>query len=158
METVSSYELVEEYATQIEPLLLLAQKAYGSRERIGVAHDASRKYTELLTEFQERGGSLPLLAKKLSVNYSGMRRRVAMRNTFASSLKIKSNKKSLEEIEASLARVLLAKSLSTDDYHNQLADEYRLGIPLSVLARHLGLSSAAPLYYGVQRSIQRNTR
>ena len=47
------------------------------------------------------------------------------------------------------------KQKSVDDYHDQLAKEYQAGISLSNLAKAMGLSSAAPLYYGVQRSLQR---
>lgn len=159
MQITNSHELVEEYAERIEPLLHLAQKAYGSRSRSGAEHDASRKYTELLAEFQLKGGSLPLLAKRLKVAYAGMRRRVAMRDISASSFRpTTTTRREPEEIEAARERVLSAKSLGTDAYHDQLAKEYRSGIAFSVLARSLKLSSAAPLYYGVQRSIQRNTR
>lgn len=159
MHVINSGELVEEYAQKIEPLLPLAQKAYGSRSRRGPEHDASRTYTALLSEFQSRGGSLPLLAKRLKVAYAGMRRRVAMRDISASSFRpTTTTRRTPEEIEESAQRVLFAKALDTDAYHDQLAKEYRSGIAFSVLARELGLSSAAPLYYGVQRSIQRNTR
>jgi hypothetical protein len=158
METISSSELVEQYAKEIEPLLPLAQKAYGSRERPGPEHDASRKYTALLSEFQEMGGSLPLMAKRLNVAYAGIRRRVAMRHISASSFKPKFTKKNVEEVDKALERVLKAKKEGTDSYHDQLATEYFSGMAFSVLARRMGLSSAAPLYYGVQRSIQRNTR
>jgi hypothetical protein len=158
MYATDSQQLVEEYAARIQPILSLAQKAYGARSRPGAEHDASRAYTALLAEFQERGGSLPLLAKKLKVAYAGIRRRVAMKDINPSSFKPRTTKKSKEEISESAIRVLLAKSVDTDVYHDQLAKEYRSGVAFSVLARELGLSSAAPLYYGVQRSIQRNTR
>jgi hypothetical protein len=49
-----------------------------------------------------------------------------------------------------------AKARDVDTYHDQLAEEYKSGISLSNLAKEMGLSSAAPLYYGVQRSLQRN--
>lgn len=159
MQIINSAELVEEYAQRIEPLLPLAQKAYGSRSRRGPEHDASRAYTALLSEFQSRGGSLPLLAKRLKVAYAGMRRRVAMRDISASSFRPRTTtRREPEEIIQATQRVLIAKDKGTDEYHDQLAKEYRSGIAFSVLARSLGLSSAAPLYYGVQRSIQRNTR
>lgn len=158
MQTINSHELVEEYAVQIEPILQMAQKAYGSRNRTGPHHDASRKYTVLLTEFQDRGGSLPLLARRLGVAYAGMRRRVAMRDISASTFKPKNSLRTKEDIKASAQRVMDAKSRDTDTYHDQLAKEYRSGIAVSVLAKELGLSSAAPLYYGIQRSIQRTGR
>jgi hypothetical protein len=62
---------------------------------------------------------------------------------------------SKEDVERSATRVLKAKEKSVDDYHDQLAKEYQAGISLSNLAKAMGLSSAAPLYYGVQRSLQR---
>jgi len=153
---IVSQELVQEYAKQIRPLLPLAQKAYGSRTRASAEHDASREYTDLLAEFQMRGGSLPLLAWELGVAYTGVRRRVAMRGVSATALKPSVTLKTADEIEVASERVLQAKLIGTDAYHDQLAKEYRSGIALSVLARKIGLSSAAPLYYGVQRSIQRN--
>jgi hypothetical protein len=53
-------------------------------------------------------------------------------------------------------RVKQAKEIGIDQYHDQLAKEYKLGVSMSFLARELGLSSAAPLYYGVQSSMKRN--
>lgn len=156
MQTFTSYELVEQYAEKIQPILSLAQKAYGARTRLGPEHEASREYTLLLSEFQSKGGSLPLLAKHLGVNYAGVRRRVAMKDISASSFKPNTTRKTEEDINESIERVLYAKSQGTDAYHDQLAKEYRTGIAISVLAKKMGLSSASPLYYGIQRSIQRN--
>ena len=42
-------------------------------------------------------------------------------------------------------------------YHNQIAEEYKSGFSLQDLAKGLGLSSAAPLYYGAQRSLQKGS-
>jgi hypothetical protein len=60
-----------------------------------------------------------------------------------------------QDIKSAAQRVQRAKAQDVDAYHDQLAAEYKAGISLSNLAKELGLSSAAPLYYGVQRSIQR---
>jgi hypothetical protein len=150
-----SQELVEEYAVLIEPILPIAKKAYGSRTQDTPAHDASREYTRLLTEFYSKGGSLPLLAKRLHVAYAGVRRRVVMNDISVSLVKPKIRVKD-QDIRSSALRVNKAKAQDVDAYHDQLAEEYRAGISLSNLAKELGLSSAAPLYYGVQRSIQRN--
>jgi hypothetical protein len=147
-------ELVQEYKTKIEPILPLAKKAFGSRSQTTPAHNASREYTRLLIEFSKRGGSLPQLAKELKVAYAGVRRRVVMDDVTVSSIKPKI-RASKEDVERSARRVEKAKEKSVDDYHDQLAKEYQAGISLSNLAKALGLSSAAPLYYGVQRSIQR---
>jgi len=150
-----SQELVDEYATKIEPILTIAKKAYGSRSQDTPEHIASREYTRLLTEFHSKGGSLPLLAKRLHVAYAGVRRRVVMDNISVSVVKPKVRVKD-QDIRSSALRVNKAKSENVDSYHDQLAEEYRAGISLSNLAKELGLSSAAPLYYGVQRSLQRN--
>jgi hypothetical protein len=61
-----------------------------------------------------------------------------------------------QDMRSAALRVNKAKSQDVDAYHDQLAQEYKAGISLSNLAKELGLSSAAPLYYGVQRSLQRN--
>jgi hypothetical protein len=147
-------ELVEEYKVKIEPILPLAKKAFGSREQVTPAHNASREYTRLLIEFQKRGGSLPQLAKELKVAYAGVRRRVVMNNVAVAAIK-PTARASKEDLNNSADRVRKAKEISVDAYHDQLAKEYQSGISLSNLAKALGLSSAAPLYYGVQRSLQR---
>lgn len=61
-----------------------------------------------------------------------------------------------QDIVGAAQRVTKARNKDGDLYHDQLAEEYKAGISLSNLAKELGLSSAAPLYYGVQRSLQRN--
>jgi len=149
-------ELIEEYVAKIEPILPMAKKAYGARNQNTPAHDASREYTRLLKEFHIRGGSLPKLAKRLDVAYAGVRRRVVMSEVVVSSIRPKDRVKD-QDIKAAANRVRIAKQGSVDQYHDQLADEYKSGISLSNLAKELGLSSAAPLYYGVQRSIQRHS-
>jgi hypothetical protein len=154
MERTMSKELVEEYALLIEPLLPLAKKAYGSRSQNTPAHHASREYTRLLQEFQSKKGSLPMLAKRLSVAYAGVRRRVVMSDISVSIAKPKSRLKD-QDITSAVRRVRFAKEQGVNQYHDQLSDEYKSGISLSNLAKELGLSSAAPLYYGVQRSLQR---
>ena len=148
-------ELVVEYTDKITPILPLAKKAYGSRSQTTPAHEASRRYTDLLVEFQEKGGSLPQLAASLKVAYPGLRRRVVMRDVSISSIKPKTRATKQENIDAS-QRVKAAKEIGVDQYHDQLAEEYRKGVSLSAMARELGLSSAAPLYYGVQSSLKRN--
>jgi hypothetical protein len=150
-----SNELVEQYAQLIQPHLEDAKKAYGARTQNSPAHNASREYTRLLIEFRNKGGSLPLLAKRLKVAYAGVRRRVVMNEINVSNIKPQTKIRG-EAVKESAQRVRTAKAQGTDQYHDQLADEYKSGISLSNLAKELGLSSAAPLYYGVQRSLQRN--
>jgi hypothetical protein len=135
----------------------MAKKAYGSREQTTPAHEASREYTRLLTEFHDKGGSLPKLAKALHVAYAGMRRRVVMQDVSVSSVKPRVRAKT-EDLTDSMISVKAAKAMGVDEYHDQLAAEYEAGVSLSMLARSMGLSSAAPLYYGVQRSLQRRAK
>jgi hypothetical protein len=152
-----STDLISEYRTKIEPILPMAKKAYGSREQTTPAHEASREYTRLLTEFHDKGGSLPKLAKALHVAYAGMRRRVVMQDVSVSSVKPRVRAKT-EDLTDSMISVKAAKAMGVDEYHDQLAAEYEAGVSLSMLARSMGLSSAAPLYYGVQRSLQRRAK
>jgi hypothetical protein len=147
--------LVREYKEKIEPILPLAKKAYGSRKQKTPAHEASRKYTELLSEFQSKGGSLPELARELNVAYAGVRRRVVMKNVAVASVRPKVRILDQESVILAAERVKKSKENGVSSYHDQLAKEYENGIPMSGLARGLGLSSAAPLYYGIQRSLQR---
>jgi hypothetical protein len=62
----------------------------------------------------------------------------------------------MEGVQEAVQRIQAAKSIGVDAYHDQLAAEYRSGISLAGIARELGLYSSAPLYYGVQRSLQRH--
>ena len=144
--------LVEEYAELIRPHLELAKRAYGSRTQTTPAHVASREYTRLLVEFHGKGGSLIDLSKKLEVAYSGVRRRVFTADVpSVKSARKQRSKIDQQTIESAVDRVTFARSLSTADYHRQLHEEFMNGIPMNLLARSLGISNAAPLYYGVQR-------
>lgn len=149
-------ELTKSYAAKIKPLLPLAKKAYGSRDQDTPAHAASKEYTRLLIEYKNSGGSLPEIARVLKVAYAGVRRRVAMAEVKVSLSKPSRRAKSTAaEVRKAADRVQKAKRVSSEKYHEQLVIEYENGISLSALSKVLGLSSAAPLYYGVQRAIQR---
>lgn len=147
-------ELVEEYAQLIEPILPLAQKAYGTRTQNTPQHEASREVTRLLSEFYyEHRGSLPKLASRLQANYSGFRRRVVMKDVSVSDIHVKT-KHDRQLVADAAERVRKAKTEGGDRYHEQLLAERRRGVSLTTLADELGLSSAAPLYYGVQIGLQ----
>jgi hypothetical protein len=148
--------LVDEYKAKIDPILPMAKKAYGARTQNTPAHIASREYTQLLTEFYNRGGSLPALAIALDVAYAGIRRRIIMQDVMVSKVKPRMKPKT-ENIEDSITRIRDAKPGTAIEYHDAIAKEYEDGVSLAAIARGLGLSSAAPLYYGVQRSLQRRT-
>lgn len=149
--------LVEEYAEKIAPLVPLAQKAYGAKSQNTPAHQASREYTRLLVEFVDKKGSLTLLARRLEVSYAGIRRRVITANLPPMTNK---EKRSVDQetIDAAVQRVSEAKKISTRRYHAQLAKEYyETGVSLSAIAKGLGAANTGPLYYGVQRHVQRTS-
>jgi hypothetical protein len=157
MEERMTTALLEEYTQKITPILPAAKKANGSRKKATPEHDASREYTKLLVEYYNRGGSLPQLATALGVAYSGIRRRVVMNDVSIDSLKSPLKiAYTAEDIQDAAQRVKQAKSEGQIQYHDQLALEFSNGIPLAPLSKAIGLTGAAPLYYGVQRSIQRN--
>jgi transposase-like protein len=153
---MSKIELAKEYAEKIRPLLPLATKAYGPKNQKTAAHEASRKYTDLLVEYTNKGGSLLYLAQELDVAYSGVRRRVFTSNIPAMTNNNARKKNDPAKIEAAVTRVKNARLKGTQKYHAQLAHEYyKNNISLSAIAKGLGIKNAAPLYYGVQRHITR---
>ena len=143
-------ELVAQYTKKIQPIVEDAKKAYGARTQSTPAHRASRLYTNLLVEYYEKGGSISLLAESLGVTYAGIRRRITTAKTQIPAV---ARRKGLTEeaIEASLERIKSARNKGPAKYHAQLAKERENGIPLSAIAKGLGISNPAPLYYGVQR-------
>lgn len=156
MTEIASDDLIETYVSLIEPHIDLAKKAYGAKSQSTPAHEASREYTRLLVEFHSNGGSLIKLAKRLNVSYSGVRRRVFTSDV--PSVKTTRKQRSLVDqrmIDDAAARVTDAKIVSVERYHEQLHNEYYSGIPMNVLAKALGISNAAPLYYGIQRHYKR---
>lgn len=149
-------ELKDHYLKQIQPLVDLAKRAYGAKNLKSPAHDASREYTRLLKEYRDNGGDLVELAGELGVAYSGIRRRVTMANTPTITNGRTKSKATPEEISAAVMRVAVAKCKGSRTYHAQLAEEYfDNGISLSALAKGLGISNSFPLYYGVQRHVNR---
>jgi hypothetical protein len=148
--------ITEEYAEKMRPLLPLAQKAYGAKDQNTPAHNASRQYTELLVEFSKNGGSLSDLAVVLGASYSGMRRRIFTAEMPTMKNSHPRRKHDQETIDAAVERVRDARKYGPVKYHEQLAAEYYgNGISLSAIAKGLGITNAAPLYYGVQRHAQR---
>ncbi len=142
---------LEHYAQQIEPLLPLAKRAYGSRDTVSPQHDASREYTRLLVEYYADGkGSLLDMAKRLGVQYAGVRRRVTTADVPASSHR--SRRKFPEEVyDAAVKQILAAKAEGTYEYHLMLYNQWEAGLSMAKIAKKMGLSSANPIYYGVNR-------
>lgn len=145
-----------DYIARLEKLLPLAKRAYGSRTNETPAHQASREYTALVTEYYENGGSLVALASELGVSYAGLRRRV-MTNSLPVLPPRPRTRMPQELVDEAVERVRNAKvNGSTEDYHAQLAEEYTNGVSLAKIAKGLGISSSQPLYFGVQRALIRN--
>ena|SRR6478735_2046071 len=142
---------LERYAQLIEPLLPLAKKAYGSRDTVSPQHDASREYTRLLVEFYNGGeGSLLDMAKRLNVQYAGIRRRVVNDGVQASSHRPR-RKFPQEVYDAAVKQILEARELGTYEYHLMLYNQYEAGLSMTKIAKMMNLSSANPLYYGINR-------
>jgi transposase-like protein len=143
----------EEYAELMEVYLPLARKAYGSRATKSPQHTASRRYTELLVEFYSKGGSLLKLAERLGVTYAGIRRRI-LTDEIPAAPKGKKSRSTAEEVTQAAVRVKYAQATEgSTAYHNQIRQEYEVNkISLAKLAKELGLSSANPLYYALNRS------
>jgi hypothetical protein len=151
-------DLADEYASKMQPYAEMAKKAYGARDTDSEAHEASREYTRLLVEYHQKGGKLSQLGKRINASYPGLRRRIVTNSANVSSLRPETRVPSgQQDIQGAATRVLVARASGSDSYHDQLRKEYESGISLSKLAKSLGLSSAAPLYYGVQRSMQRQS-
>lgn len=148
---MSSDTLTRDYAEKIEPLLPLAKRAYGSRSQSSPAHDASREYTRLLVEYSERGGNISAIARELGVTYAGVRRRVVTAKLPTSPYRRPRMKYSEEEIQRAADRITAARERGgSEAYHEAIVREYERGVSLAAVAKCLGLSSAGPLYYGVQ--------
>ena len=146
-------ETFEYYAIQMEPLLPLARTAYGSRATKSPQHDASREYTRLLVEFYRSGGSLIKLAARLKVTYAGIRRRI-LTDEIEAKPKGKNSMSNDLEIQQAATRVRFAHTTGgSEGYHEQIRYEYEVNkISLAKLAKNLGLSSANPHYYALNRS------
>lgn len=150
---LTSYQLTltAEYAPKMRPLLELATKAYGARSTESPAHEASREYTRLLVEFSDKGGSLLHLAKELGVQYSGMRRRVMASSLPDLTRGAPSRTISEDVYDEAVAIIAAAKDRTPKDYHLALKKAYDDGLSLFHIAQRLGMSSANPLYFGVNR-------
>lgn len=144
-------ELLDAYAPTLATLLPLARTAYGSRDLDTPQHTASREYTKFLCEFYEKGGSLLDLSRRLGVTYASLHRRVTTRSLAPRTTGAR-GRHSDEEYSQAVSEILRAKAVSTEEYHLCLKRHYDDKYSLARIARELGLSSANPLYYGVNRA------
>jgi len=142
--------MTQEYAALVAPLLPLAVRAYGSRDTVSPQHDASREYTRLLCEYYAKRGSLLDMAAALGVTYAGLRRRVTTASLKPSSGRART-KYPQEVYDAALAEIIVAKLTSTEEYHLALHKYFEAGLSMAKVADMLGLSSANPIYYSINR-------
>jgi len=148
--------LIAQYVEKLAPLVSLAQKAYGRKNQITPAHNASREYTQILVEYHKTGGSLVRLGKALKVSYSGIARRVAMADGPPISNSSARSRATPLEVHLAVERVKSAKLGPSRQYHAQLAHEYYNNhISLAAIATGLGIKNSFPLYYGIQRHLKR---
>lgn len=145
-------DILDEYIQPLTELAPMAMKAFGSRATDSTAHDASAKYTALLVEYTDKGGSLLMLAEALKVTYPALRRRV-MTATIAPLPRSTRSKKD-DYAHTTLAKHLQTIKLTcpTKEYHDTIRRAYDDGFSLNKLARFMGLKSAYPLYYGLNKS------
>lgn len=143
-------EIFEQYVEAMLPLLELAKRAFGSRDIISPQHDASREYTRLLKEFYNGKGSLLKLADRLGVNYAGLNRRVKTADLKPSSGRTR-HKFTEQEYAQEVAGIELAKTQGVETYHMALLGAYDKKMSLAKIAKDMGLSSANPLWYGVNK-------
>lgn len=149
-------ELLSIYA---EPLLKLkpeAEKAFGSRATDSDKHYVSHKYTNLLKEYADKGGSLLMMAKALDVTYPALRRRVMTAEV--KPLDRHHRSKATADQYAFAVQTLTPLRMgvgTTEEYHDALLKCYNDGLSINHLAKELGLKSAYPLYYGINKARMR---
>lgn len=142
---------IDAYAARIRPLLPLATQAYGRRDTISPAHDASREYTKILCEYVAEGGSLPKLADSLGVAYAGLRRRVTNAQ-LPPVPRVERKRYSDEEYTHVTEELTRLRASGTDQYHDRLLELQENGYSFTRITRELGLKSGYPLYYGADRA------
>ena len=148
-------ELLDEYYSKIAPLRPLAEKAFGSRATESVVHDISHAYTTLLVEYADKGGSVPKLAVALDVTYAALRRRIMTASIKPLPRAGRTKATHKQYIEAATF-IRQQKLFGTEAYHDAIKKVYEDGVGLNKLASYLGLKSAYPLYYGLNKSRMRS--
>lgn len=146
--------LLSEYYPAVSKFKYLATQAFGSRATESEAHDASREYTRLLAEYAGRGGSLLKMAEALEVTYPSLRRRV-MTAPIRPLDRHPKSKATQKDYDKAIEIINNAKIGGTVEYHDTIKKLYDRNISLNRLAKELGLKSAYPLYYGLNKARMR---
>ena len=149
-------ELLNQYVQFLAPLKDAAEQAYGARDTDSSAHEASRIYTSYLKEYADKGGSLIYMAKALDVTYPALRRRV-MTAELKPLDRHHRSKSTVEQYAFAVATLtpLREGAGTTEEYHDALLETYNKGLSINRLAKELGLKSAYPLYYGINKARMR---
>ena len=143
--------LLSDYYSKAAPYAEKAKKAYGSRGTKSEAHDASRTLTKILVEYVDKGGSLLLMSEAINMSYPALRRRV-MTAEIEPLKKRPQSKSSESDYERVIKHLHEARQVSSLSYHQAIKEAYDSGISLNKLAKELGLKSAYPLYYGLNKA------
>ena len=152
-------ELLTQYVPDLVTLKPLAEKAFGARDTSSDAHEASRQYTALLKEYADKGGSLIMMANALNVTYPALRRRV-MTAEVAPLDRHHRSKATAEQYAFAVQSLTIYRQGmgTTEEYHDALLDCYNDGLSINRLAKELGLKSAYPLYYGINKARMRSEK
>lgn len=144
-------QLIERYLPELKLLKGQAQKACGSRYTSTPTHNASRRYTELLVEYAEQGGSLLKLADALGTSYSSLHRRV--KNSVNKPQPRKPATQVSETEHRKKAEHLNVMSVlgTQEEYYREIKRAYDDGYSMNKLAGYMNHSSAFPLYYALNR-------
>ena len=142
--------LVNKFERDAKALTQVAQKAYGSRATESYAHDVSRAFTELLVRYTNEGGSLIMLGERIGMTYPALRRRVMTADVAPLPRSTRSTAEA-SEYPPVAERLNMIKKVSTFAYHSAIKEAYDKGLSLNKLATYMGLKSAYPLYYGLNK-------
>lgn len=148
-------DLLHKYVPQLKELKPLAEQAFGSRDTGSDAHEASRQYTTLLTEYVQEGGSLLMMAEALEVTYPALNRRVMTADLKPRTRRRRSTATPEQYAKAVASIQPLRDSHNTEAYHDALLSFYNEGLSMKQLALALGLKAEYPLYYGLDRARRR---
>lgn len=147
---LSSEQLVGKYLPELRLLKDQATKACGSRYTVSPTHNASRRYTELVAEYVDSGGSLLRLADALGVSYSSLHRRATTKVIKPVPRKPASVRTDTEHKDRAQHLKLMSIMGTQEEYYKEIKSAYDDGYSMNKLAHHMDQSSAYPLYYALK--------
>ncbi len=143
--TARSAELVDTYAQQIELLIPLAKKAYGSARAGSPPREASDRYNQLLLEYVAAGGNVKRLAERLGVAYSTLARRLRVAR---SDVKLGAEpfttrqwgSRDEDVVAACAVQVQNARNEGPEEYRKAVINVHSRGVSLYAVAKKMGIS------------------